>query len=311
MNNEKYIKAFKKLAMIRFAESFVAEQYLNSKIFSFLHLSIGQEAVAVGLADALSESDVMIGNHRSHAHFLAKGGDLHAFFKEIFTLEDGCAGGAGGSMHMLDRSVGFAGSTPILGSAASIGLGFAFEKKYRQKLGEISVSIIGDGASEEGCVYESLNMAATYKLPYILVIENNLYAVNSSLEKRRPLNFKFENLANALGCCYYFAEGNNYNDTWMASRNAVKDARNFRPVLLELRTYREMAHSGPMKDDSAGYRYPDNEAFRKENDPLKIHMDYCINNKIMTSIEAEEILSDENLRVKKVFEEVFRAVKYL
>src|SRR5258707_12001203 len=174
---ERLLGALERMVLVREAESRIAEDYLKSKIFSFLHLSIGQEAVAVGLCDALKTGDCLMGNHRSHAHYLAKGGRLESFFTEIYTLDSGCAKGQGGSMHMLARDVGMVGSTPILGSAAAIGAGFAFSKKYRKADG-VAVSIVGDGASEEGADYETLNLARVYRLPFILFQEINHHPVN-------------------------------------------------------------------------------------------------------------------------------------
>ena len=121
------------MVLIRTAEEEIAQYYLKNKIMSFVHFYVGQEAVAVGVCDALTKGDRMLGNHRSHGHYLAKGGDLKRMMCELFGKEGGCANGMGGSMHMIDKSVDFIGSTPILGSVAPLTVGSAFEQKYNKK----------------------------------------------------------------------------------------------------------------------------------------------------------------------------------
>ena len=170
-------EAYKKMTLIRIAEQEIAALYLREKIMSFIHFYVGQEAVAVGVCSALKPEDKVLGNHRSHGHYLAKGGDLKRMICELLGKEYGSSHGKGGSMHMIDRSVNFVGSTPILGSAVPLAAGTAFEQKYRKTDGVTAV-FFGDGAFEEGGVYETLNLAALFKLPLILVVENNLFAVN-------------------------------------------------------------------------------------------------------------------------------------
>ncbi len=306
---ERLFGAFERMVLIREAESRIAEDYLKSKIFSFLHLSIGQEAVAVGLCDALKPGDCLMGNHRSHAHYLAKGGQLEKFFAEIYTLDAGCAKGHGGSMHMLARDVGMVGSTPILGSAAAIGAGFAFSKKY-QKADGVAVSIVGDGASEEGAVYETLNLAAVYKLPFILLIENNLYAVNTPLSKRRAPVFSFEMLGRTLGCEYLRADGRDYRNMFDVSCRAREIAVSGQPVLLEAAAYREMAHSGPMRDDAAGYRKEDTKDIRDQLDPIKSLRDILILGGVSPDEIERRCLSIQS-QVNECFQSVRRQVTYL
>ena len=167
------------MTKIRTTEVFIRNAFWDEKIFSFLHLSIGQEASAVGVALALSDKDIMLGNHRSHGHYLAKGGDLSKMIYEVFGDARGCCKGFGGSMHMLDRSVGFTGSSPILGSITSIAVGQSFACKQK-KMDNITVVFLGDGAAEEGAFMESVNLAANKLCKIIFVIEDNKYAVNSS-----------------------------------------------------------------------------------------------------------------------------------
>lgn len=253
--------------LIRTAEQEIAALYMKNKIMSFVHFCVGQEAVAVGVCDVLDQRDKVMGNHRSHGHYLAKGGDLKKLMCEILGKENGFAKGNGGSMHMIDKSVNFAGSTPILGSIAPIACGAAFEQKYSKDSG-ISVGFIGDGASEEGVVYETLNLASLLKLPFLLVVENNLYAVNTRLHERRGENHSIEKIVTGFGIKYLKADGNDYQDVLEKAKILVGDMRaGSGPAVLECITYRHMAHSAPIFDEN--YREEDVIEKRQEKDSLR------------------------------------------
>jgi len=255
------------MMLIRAAEQGIADLYLKNKIMSFVHFYVGQEAVAVGVCDALKREDRVLGNHRSHGHYLAKGGDLKKMMCELLGKENGLAKGKGGSMHMIDKSVGFVGSTPILGSITPISAGAAFEQKYN-KTGGVSVGFIGDGASEEGVVYETLNLAALLKLPFLLVVENNLHSVNTRLHERRGEGHSVENIVTGFGVKYLKADGNDYQDVFEKAKSLVDAMREGKgPAVLECITYRHMAHSAPIFDEA--YREEDVLEKRQEKDSLK------------------------------------------
>lgn len=260
------LEAYARMLTIRYAEEQITKDFLERKIFSFYHSSVGQEAAAVGVCAALSKEDRVFGNHRSHGHYLAKGGDLYKMFCEIYGKEDGCCRGKGGSMHMLDRSVGFMGSTPILGSAVPIAAGSAFEQKASNSK-NITVVFTGDGASEEGVVYETINFAAVKKLPLIVVIEDNLYAVNTPKQERRSPLYSMLSVCSGLGVDYWETWGNSFLYTYSTALDAVHSARNGRPVVLTVSTHRHMAHSGPIKDESV--RQYDTEPTRQAEDCIK------------------------------------------
>ena len=264
---KRYLEAYKKMVLIRTAEEEIAQYYLKNKIMSFVHFYVGQEAVAVGVCDALTKGDRMLGNHRSHGHYLAKGGDLKRMMCELFGKEGGCANGMGGSMHMIDKSVDFIGSTPILGSVAPLTVGSAFEQKYNKKNG-ITVGFIGDGASEEGVVYETLNLAALFKLPFLLVIENNLHSVNTRIHERRSKDHDPEKIITGLGVKYCKADGNDYHDVFEKVKTLVDGIRKGDgPAVIECVTHRHMAHSAPIFDE--GYREEDSIEKRQERDAIK------------------------------------------
>ncbi len=247
-------RAFERMYLIRRAEEQIADLYLKNKIMSFVHFYIGQEAVAVGVCDSLKKEDKVFGNHRSHGHYLAKGGSLNAMVAELLGKEPGLAKGKGGSMHMIDTSVGFAGSTPILGSAVPLACGSAFEQKFNKKK-QMTAVFLGDGAFEEGAVMETINLAGLFRLPLLLVVENNLFAVNTALEDRRAPNYSAARLVSGLGARYMKANGNDYKDVRSKCAKLVEHIRSGRgPAVLECIVYRHMAHSAPIFDESSRKR---------------------------------------------------------
>lgn len=263
------LDAYKKMQLIRIAEQEIANFYLANKVMSFVHFYVGQEAVAVGVCAALASGDKVMGNHRSHGHYLAKGGDLKRLVCELLGKAPGSSKGKGGSMHMIDKSVNFVGSTPILGSVVPLACGVAFEQKYHKK-GDLTVSFVGDGASEEGVVYETINLAALFKLPYLIVVENNLYSVNSKIKDRRSAGYDVEKIVTGLGATYMRADGNDFEDVFAKASEAVGKIRAGNgPMVLECITYRHMAHSAPLFDDAQGYREEDPLEKRLERDPIK------------------------------------------
>lgn len=294
---QELLTAYKQMFLIRTAEKEIAELYLRDKIMSFVHFSVGQEAVPVGVASALRTHDKVLGNHRSHGHYLAKGGNLTAMVGELLGKALGCAKGKGGSMHMIDTSVGFLGSTPILGSVVPLATGVAFAEWYKQT-GNVVVAFFGDGAAEEGAVYESLNLAALFKLPILYVIENNLYSVNSKLTDRRSTKHSMKKIVTGFGVTYVQADGNNYIDVAQKAQSLVKKVRIGSPALLECMTYRHMAHSAPLYDDAQGYRGKDTPKERAKKDSLarlrKYLIAHNVNERKLVHIEkniTEEVLA--------------------
>lgn len=265
------LEGFRIMSRIRAAEEAIAEDFRQNKIFSFLHLSIGQEAIAAGACMALQPDDRVFGNHRSHGHYLAKGGNLDAMMAEVYGKAAGCCKGKGGSMHMLDRSVGFAGSTPILGSAVSIAAGSAFEQKHRppstiRKANPATMVFIGDGASEEGVFYETVNLAALWALPLIIVVENNQYAVNTSLSARRHRQYYLKSICAGMGCNHLTVDGNSFTDVYENIREIRETTERRGPTVIEATVFREMAHSGPIWDESV--RTVDDKDARKARCPI-------------------------------------------
>ena len=187
-------RVYAKLLLIRRAEEEVARIYPSDKIKSPVHLSIGQEAVAVGVCDPLRADDVVSGTYRSHAAYIAKGGDLRTMFAELYGKDTGCCRGKGGSMHMVAMEQHILGTSAVVGTTVPIAVGYALALK-REGKGRLAVAFFGDGATEEGVFHESLNFAALHKLPVLFVCENNGYAIHTPLSKRWATNRLCERVA--------------------------------------------------------------------------------------------------------------------
>ncbi len=250
----KRVALYQAMLRIRLVEEKIAALYPEQEMRCPVHLCIGQEAIAVGVCAALEQRDVVFSGHRSHGHYLAKGGDLKRMMAEIYGKATGCSGGRGGSMHLIDLEQGFWGATPIVGSTLPIAVGAAFGAQLK---GEERVSVVffGDGAVEAGIFHESLNFAALKKLPVVFICENNLYSVYSPLSVRQPADRSIAGLAQAHGIHSVAGDGNDVQTVYHLAQAAVSKARSGEgPTLLELSTYRWREHCGPEFDNHIGYR---------------------------------------------------------
>src|ERR1035437_8889054 len=181
--NNLYEKLFYQSLRIRLVEEKIIDLYPSDKIQSPVHLSIGQEAIAVGVCNNLQVSDLLYSSYRSHAYYLAKGGNLKQMFAELYGKYTGCGKGKAGSMHLAAKEVGLMGSSAIVASTISHGVGSAMASKLLNK-GQVIVTSFGDGATEEGSYHESLNFASVFQLPVIFICENNGLAIHSKIEHR-------------------------------------------------------------------------------------------------------------------------------
>ncbi|MDQ3803055.1 MAG: thiamine pyrophosphate-dependent dehydrogenase E1 component subunit alpha [Acidobacteriota bacterium] len=276
---------FKQLVRIRMIEERISEAYGEQMMRCPTYFSIGQEAVAVGVAAALGPGDVSFSAHRNHAHYLAKGGSLRALLSELYGKADGCVGGRGGSLHLFDESAGFMGSTPIVGSTIPIAVGSAFASKLR---GESTVTAVffGDGATEAGVFYESLNFAAVHRLPVLFVCENNLYSIYSPLGPRQPPGRRIVDLASATGVRAGRVDGQDVEIVYEAAAAEVaRLRRGDGPAFLECMTYRYVQHVGPGNDDHLPYRSAEEIASWKARDPLPIAAARIASSGVMTEDE--------------------------
>lgn len=245
---------YKGMEKIRRIELKISEQYPTQEMRCPVHLSIGQEAVPVGISACLGLDDHVVSAHRSHAHYLAKGGSLEKMLGELFGKVVGCARGKGGSMHLVDLDVNFTAAVPIVGSSISIGTGIGLGLKLQQSPGKVVV-YFGDGATEEGVFTESLDFAALMNLPVLFVCENNFYSVYTSLGARQHPARDLQKICEGHGIRSFKGNGNDVLEVRQLTEEAIfyMDAYK-KPALLEFETYRWLEHCGPNWDDHLGYR---------------------------------------------------------
>lgn len=242
---------YRAMLLIRLTEERIATLIEAKEIKTPCHLCIGQEAIAAGVCTALERLDSVWGGHRSHGHYLAKGGDLRALLAEILGKGTGCSKGRGGSMHLIDMAVGVMGTVPLVGATIPIAVGAALASKLRRD-GRVAVAFFGDGATEEGHFHESLNLASLYRLPVLFVCENNFYSTHMPLADRRPKDNIVQS-ADLHGMPGLRVDGNDAMAVYESARDAVKRARGGQgPTLLECRTYRWRGHVGAAWDLDVG-----------------------------------------------------------
>jgi TPP-dependent pyruvate/acetoin dehydrogenase alpha subunit len=246
-------RLYRQLRYIRHVEEEIARIYPSDKIKSPVHLSIGQEFVAVAVCDPLRPVDVVSATYRGHAAYLAKGGDLNAMIAELYGKQTGSAGGKGGSMHLIDMTSNVIGCSAVVGTTAPIAAGYALAFK-RQKQDRLVVSFMGDGATEEGSFAETLNFAALQKLPILFVCENNGYAIHEPLAKR----WATTELCERVATWGIPARKIDSGDIFAIRAAAIEAVERIRggggPQFLECVTYRWRGHVGPELDYDAGYR---------------------------------------------------------
>ena len=280
------IDLFLSMLRIRMTEEAIAERYTENKMRCPTHLSIGQEAISVGVCSNLTKNDFVLSTHRAHAHYLAKGGDLKRMIAELYGKKTGCSKGMGGSMHLIDKSVGFMGSTAIVGNTIPVAVGLGLSLKLKKEDG-LSCVFFGDGAIEEGAFYESINYAVVHKLPVLFICENNLYSVYSGLTVRQPQGRNIYEMVDAMGIQTDHGYGNDVEEVQKKVSNAKdKIFGGQGPQFIEFNTYRWREHCGPNYDNDIGYRSEAEYLEWKDKDPLK---DIDINlSKEQLDIETKE-----------------------
>jgi pyruvate dehydrogenase E1 component alpha subunit len=242
---------YESVALIRAVEERVIEEYPTRRIRMPVHLSIGQEGVAAGLMVGSRTTDTVIGTHRSHAFYLAKGGDLQALVDELYSLPSGCSLGRGGSMHLTDQEVGFLGSTAVLGGGVPISVGLAFANRARQ-VDDVVYAITGDGGVDEGSFYEALNLASLWSLPVIFVVENNGYSTLTSQANRQAVT-DILSKSEAFGVpASRFCGSDTVGLSAHAAPVVMRSRRGEGPQLIEVTTHRHLGHVGISSDWGSG-----------------------------------------------------------
>jgi len=247
------LRLYRSMLRIRRIEEEIERRYHQDQMKTPIHLVIGQEATAVGFAAALRDQDLLYTGHRTHGGYLAKGGDLKAMLCEMHCRINGCVGSRGGSMHLVDKRVGMAGTSAVVGGAVPVATGAALAAQMKQTDSVVTV-LIGDATTEEGVCSESLNFAALKRLPLIFFCENNFYSVQSPLATRQPAR-SLSVWAASHGVATATADGVNVLAVYEAMQAAVARARAGEgPTFIEAPVYRFRAHGGAGDDSKTGYR---------------------------------------------------------
>jgi pyruvate dehydrogenase E1 component alpha subunit len=285
-------RLFRDMALIRRFEEKAAEAYALGKIGGFLHLSIGEEAVAAGVTSALRPDDYAISTYREHGHCLVKGSDPRRVMAELFGRIDGLSKGKGGSMHLFDKSTNFLGGHAIVGAHLPLAAGVGFKIKYEGG-DQVVVCYFGDGAVPQGEFHEALNLSALWKLPVIYVCENNRYAMGTSLE-RALAQTEIYRFGETYGIPCEPVDGMDVLAIREATARAVARARADKtPTLLEARTYRFRGHS--MRDPAgAVYRTKEEVEREKLRDPIVLFRDRAVAANVLSEADVRTIEKDVN-----------------
>ena len=302
ISKEKQVLMLTRMIRIRLFETAVIECHKSGEFIGGVHAYIGEEAVAVGACAALNDSDYIAGNHRSHGHPIAKGGDISKAMAEIFGKEGGYCKGKGGSMHLADFSIGILGESGIVASSVPVAVGAALAAKIK---GEKFVSMVffGDGASNQGACHESMNLAALWDLPVIFVCENNQFAVTTSYKDSVSVDHVSDR-ASAYGMPGLLVDGQDALAMFEATEEAVSRARKGEgPTLIEGLTYRYEDHSlGLAAVRRGAYRTEAEVEKWKKRDPIDLLKEKMISQKIVSDADVERLTEVERKSVEEAVE---------
>ena len=302
-SKEKLIKLLENMLVIREFESTVQKHFAAGEIPGFVHLYLGEEAVAVGACSSLKEEDFITSTHRGHGHLLARGGDVKKMMAEIFGKATGYNKGKGGSMHIADVSLGILGANGIVGAGLPIAAGSGITS---QILGTDAVTIcfFGDGASNRGTFHEAINLASVWNLPVVFVCENNMYAI--SMPQYRSDGRKGQNIkdvsdrAVSYGISGVTVDGNDVMAVNEAVTEAVKKARNGGgPSLVECKTYR---HRGHFEGDPTVYRSDEELEQWKKKDPINKFVNLLKDQELLDDAEYGELKEKVEARIKEALD---------
>ncbi|RPH59297.1 MAG: thiamine pyrophosphate-dependent dehydrogenase E1 component subunit alpha [Chloroflexi bacterium] len=293
LSNEQLLDAYVTMCTIRQFELMADKLYAMGKVHGTMHLSAGQEAVAVGLSLAVRKDDYFINHHRGHGHFIAKDAEVNLMMAEFMGKDTGYCRGRGGSMHIADFTSNSLGANGIVGGGIphSVGVGLALQMQRRQ---EIVITVFGDGASNEGVFHEALNMAALWKLPNLYVCENNKYGMSMDIANAAA-KLPIAQRAEGYGIPWSYIDGNDLLTVYETMRDAVAHIRSGEgPVLVEAQTYRYFGHS---KSDRNLYRTKEEiEDWRNTKDPIQRFRVELVEIGLLNEARIEEI-DRETLKV--------------
>jgi len=301
IEGEQLLRMHRDMLRIRLVEESIAARYAEQEMRCPVHLSIGQEATAVGVCHALQHTDRVFSTHRCHAHYLAMDGSLKAMLAEIYGKAAGCVGGRGGSMHLADPDRGIVASVPIVASSIPLAVGAALADQIDSKK-NVSVAFFGDASVEEGVFHESANFASLRKLPVLFVCENNLYSVYTPLKDRQPPRPLIE-LARAHGMSCVSADGNDVVAVFKAAQEAVERARQGAgPTFLVFDTYRWCEHCGPDFDNHIGYRTEAEYETWRTRCPIEASRVKLKGQNLLTPADEESLVVELKREIDTAFE---------
>ena len=299
--NSTSLELFFSMLRIRMVEEKIAELYSEQEMRCPVHLSIGQEAIAVGVCEHLYREDIVMSAHRAHAHYLAKGGDLKSMIAELYGKATGCAMGKGGSMHLVDLNSGFFAAVPIVGSTIPIAVGVAWAFKLKKSSNIVAV-FLGDGATEEGVFFESLDFASLKNIPILFVCENNFYSVYSQLDVRQAPGRNLSALAESHGIKSFTGDGNNVDQVSELTKEAIEHIKsNHSPAFVELDTFRWLEHCGPNDDDDLGYRKKGELEQWLKKDPINSYKSKMIKSHQLNEKEILESMEAISAEINEAF----------
>lgn len=283
ISNEQMKDMYVKMRRIRDFESTAAKLFAEGKIPGFVHLYLGEEAIAPAVCECLRDDDFITSTHRGHGHIIAKGGDLNLMMAELFGRETGYCKGKGGSMHIADRDKGILGANGIVGAGHCIACGAGLSAKLRGT-DQVCVCFFGDGSTNQGTFHESLNMASIWKLPIIFVCENNHYGISMSQDRHQAIKDVADRGA-AYNIPGIAVDGNDPMAVYEAASEAVARARAGKgPTLLECKTYRQHGH---FEGDPAIYKPKEEQAAWMEKDPMPRFAKFLVDNGVCTEEEVK------------------------
>ncbi len=287
ISRELMVEMYRKMLLSRRIDEKIIELY-RAGLPGMIHLSFGEEAVAVGVCSALNKDDYILSTHRGKGHYIAKGGNLKALMAELMCKKTGSNKGKGGPMHIIDPSVGMLGANGIVGSSLPIACGVALSAKLRGS-GHVTVGFFGDGAANSGPCHESMNLAGIWNLPVVLVCENNFYQVSVPLSRHSSVQ-DFYIRAAGYGIPGYMVDGMNVVAVYEAAHEAVQRARNGEgATLLECKTYRFRGHAESDPTRGIAYRSEQEIASWEEKCPISKARAFLLEKDWIAETELEEI----------------------
>ena len=299
MKKEELLKVYRTMKTIRSFEERCDKEFMQGNIPGFVHLYAGQEAVAVGICSHLSDEDKIGSTHRGHGHCIAKGCDITDMMKELYGKKDGICGGKGGSMHIADLSKGMLGANGIVGGGPPIVLGAALTYKTK-KTNNVSIGFFGDGASNQGSISESMNMATVLNLPAIFVCEDNGYA--ESTARDYAVGGNIVDRGKAFGLDSHEVDGDNFFEVYDTAKEVIENARNGKgPALIHIRTSKVYGH---FEGDAISYRTKEeNERIKNDEDPLKIFKKKVTESGLLELSQLETLENEAKEKVKIAIEQ--------